>query len=116
MKIDNFQGNPVMNFTDSDTKYTRVLEHKWFNPKNQKGTYISKEYSCEYTGENEPYYPIRDTKNVGVYEKYKSLAESESKYIFGGRLGTYAYYDMHQVVAQALNTVDEILRKYDYSK
>ncbi len=116
LEVDNFQGNPVMNFTDSDTKYTRILEHKWFDPKNQKGTYISKEYSCEYTGENEPYYPIRDGKNVEIYEKYKSLTESESKYIFGGRLGTYAYYDMHQVVAQALHTVDGIFRKYDYSK
>ncbi len=58
LEVDNFQGNPVMNFTDSDTKYTRILEHKWFDPKNQKGTYISKEYSCEYTGENEPYYPM----------------------------------------------------------
>jgi UDP-galactopyranose mutase len=108
LKQDNFQGNAVVNYTDSDTKYTRIIEHKWFDYQNQEGTYISKEYPCEFTGKNEPYYPIRDSKNVKIYEKYKSLVEKQDKYIFGGRLGTYTYYDMHQVVAQALSTISKL--------
>jgi UDP-galactopyranose mutase len=105
---ESFQGHPVMNFTDDETEYTRVLEHKFFDNQNQKTTYISKEYSCEYTGENDPYYPIRDEKNVITYNKYKWLADENKKYIFGGRLGTYAYYDMHQVIGQALATLDKL--------
>ena len=105
---ESFQGHPVMNFTDDETEYTRVLEHKFFDNQNQKTTYISKEYSCEYTGENDPYYPIRDEKNVITYNKYKWLADENKKYIFGGRLGTYTYYDMHQVIGQALATLDKL--------
>jgi len=105
---ESFQGHPVMNFTDDETEYTRVLEHKFFDNQNQKTTYISKEYSCEYTGENDPYYPIRDEKNVITYNKYKWLADENKKYIFGGRLGTYAYYDMHQVIGQALASLDKL--------
>ena len=106
---DNFQGNPVVNYTDSETPFTRILEHKWFDHQNQKGSIISLEYPQDYTGDNEPYYPVRDEENVMRYQQYKSLADKSDKYIFGGRLGTYNYYDMHQVVAQALTTVQKLL-------
>lgn len=106
---DNFQGNPVVNYTDIETPFTRILEHKWFDHQNQKGSIISLEYPQDYTGDNEPYYPVRDEENVMKYQQYKSLADNSEKYIFGGRLGTYNYYDMHQVVAQALTTVQKLL-------
>jgi UDP-galactopyranose mutase len=105
---DSFQGHPVVNYTDEQTPFTRILEHKFFDYQNQKRSYVSKEFPCDYTGDNEPYYPIRDNHNVEVYQKYKELAEKKSQYLFGGRLGTYAYYDMHQVIAQALNTVSKL--------
>jgi UDP-galactopyranose mutase len=105
---ESFQGHPVMNFTDEDTEYTRVLEHKFFDNQNQKKTFISKEYSCDYTGDNEPYYPIRDEVNTNVYNKYKTLSQGDNKYIFGGRLGTYVYYDMHQVIGQAFATLEKL--------
>jgi UDP-galactopyranose mutase len=108
---ESFQGHPVMNFTDDETPYTRIVEHKFFDNQNQKSTYVSKEFSCDYDGNNEPYYPIRDGKNVEVYNKYRDLADENDKYIFGGRLGTYAYYDMHQIIGQALKTLDKILYK-----
>jgi len=105
---DNFQGVPVVNYTDEDTPYTRILEHKWFDHQNQKGTIISYEYPADYNGENEPYYPIRDDKNTKTYEKYHELTKSLKSYYFGGRLATYVYYDMHQVIAQALKMLKEI--------
>jgi UDP-galactopyranose mutase len=105
---DNFQGVPVVNYTDEDTPYTRILEHKWFDPQNQKGTIISYEYPADYNGENEPYYPIRDDKNTKTYEMYRELTKSLKSYYFGGRLATYVYYDMHQVIAQALKMLKEI--------
>jgi len=104
----NFQGVPVVNYTDEDTPYTRILEHKWFDPQNQKGTVISYEYPADYNGENEPYYPIRDDKNTKTYEMYHELTKSLKSYYFGGRLATYVYYDMHQVIAQALKMLKEI--------
>tara|TARA_R100000900_G_scaffold77013_1_gene61009 strand:+ start:4585 stop:5688 length:1104 start_codon:yes stop_codon:yes gene_type:complete len=107
LKQDNFQGNPVINYTDSEVPYTRILEHKWFDPQNQKGTIISKEYSVDYNGNNEPYYPIRDQDNMEIYNKYYNLTLSLNNYIFGGRLATYVYYDMHQVIAQALAKIKE---------
>lgn len=110
----NFQGNAVINYTDFETPFTRILEHKWFDHQNQKGSIISLEYPQEYTGKNEPYYPIRDDKNVSCYTKYKELADKQEKYIFGGRLGTYAYYDMHQIIGQALNIVGKILKLNKY--
>jgi UDP-galactopyranose mutase len=105
---DNFQGVPVMNYTDSNTKYTRILEHKWFDHQNQKGTIISYEYPADYDGTNEPYYPVRDDKNTKIYQQYHNLTKGMDKYIFGGRLGSYVYYDMHQVIAQALLMVGEL--------
>jgi UDP-galactopyranose mutase len=105
---DNFQGVPVMNYTDEVTPYTRILEHKWFDYQKQKGTIISYEYPKDYDGDNEPYYPIRDDKNVEIYEKYKDLTKSLKTHIFGGRLGSYVYYDMHQVIAQALKLIKDL--------
>jgi UDP-galactopyranose mutase len=108
LEQDNFQGVPVMNYTDSETPYTRILEHKWFDHQNQKGTIISREYPTDYDGSNEPYYPIRDNKNTEIYHKYQELTKGLDKYIFGGRLGSYVYYDMHQVIAQALMKISEL--------
>ena len=108
LPIDNFQGVPVMNYTDSETKFTRILEHKWFDHQNQKGTVISYEYPIDYNGRNEPYYPIRDEKNTSMYEKYKELTKGLDKFYFGGRLASYVYYDMHQIIAKALNLVKEL--------
>jgi len=109
LDTDNFQGNSVINYTDFDTKYTRILEHKWFDFQNQKGTIISKEYPENYDGNNEPYYPIRDDENTKKFEKYESLTKEDKNYFFGGRLAAYVYYDMHQVIAQALKTIRKIL-------
>jgi len=108
LNSDNFQGVPVVNYTDEETPYTRILEHKWFDPQNQKGTVISYEYPADYNGENEPYYPVRDDKNTKTYEMYQQLTKSLKSHYFGGRLATYVYYDMHQVIAQALKTLKEI--------
>ena len=105
---DNFQGVPVMNYTDSTTDYTRILEHKWFDHQNQKGTIISYEYPADYDGTNEPFYPVRDDKNTKIYQQYNELTKGMDKYVFGGRLGSYVYYDMHQVIAQALSMVGEL--------
>lgn len=107
LEVDNFQGVPVVNYTDSETEYTRILEHKWFDPHGQRGTIISYEYSKEYDGTNEPYYPIRDIKNTQIYEKYREKTKELTNYIFGGRLGSYSYFDMHQVIAQALKMIKE---------
>jgi len=106
---ENFQGVPVMNYTDSKTKYTRILEHKWFDPQGQSSTIVSYEYPMNYDGTNEPYYPVRDEINTKIYFMYESLAKKENKFIFGGRLATYVYYDMHQVIAQALKLSNELL-------
>ena len=108
LEQDNFQGNPVINYTDAEVPYTRILEHKWFDPQNQKGTIVSKEYPTDYNGSNEPYYPIRDKNNLEIYNKYFKLTLNLNNYIFGGRLATYVYYDMHQVIAQALTKIKEI--------
>lgn len=109
LETDNFQGVPVVNYTDRETPYTRILEHKWFDYQNQKGTIISYEYPANYTGKNEPYYPIRDEKNTKIFHQYEELSKSESKHFFGGRLAGYVYYDMHQIIAQALKKVKDIL-------
>jgi UDP-galactopyranose mutase len=106
---DSFQGHPVINFTDDQTPYTRIVEHKFFDNQNQKKTYVSSEFPCDYDGTNEPYYPIRDVQNTEIYNQYKVLSNSMDKYIFGGRLGTYAYYDMHQIIGQAMTTLKKIL-------
>lgn len=110
----NFQGNAVMNFTDSETLWTRILEHKFFefgldeNGHKIPKTVITREISSEWKPGDEPYYPVNDEKNANLYQKYKVLADMEQKVIFGGRLGEYKYYDMDQVIAAALNKAKEL--------
>lgn len=99
----NYQGNAVMNFTDRETPWTRIIEHKWFDPGDQPKTVISREYSTEWHPGMEPYYPVNDEQNTRLYEEYKKLGEAELNVIFGGRLGQYRYYDMDAVIAAALN-------------
>jgi len=101
----NFQGNAVVNYTDSDTPYTRIIEHKFFEFGTQQKTVISREYSSEWKKGDEPYYPVNDDKNSALYKEYKKLADGESNVIFGGRLGEYKYYDMDAVVIKALDMV-----------
>lgn len=111
----NFQGNAAVNYTDRETPWTRIIEHKWFEfGKDEKGndlpkTYISREYSSEWKPGDEPYYPVNDEKNSNLYAKYKELAEKEEKVIFGGRLGEYKYYDMDATVASVLDKCEEVL-------
>ena len=108
LDIPNFQGNAAVNYTDRETPWTRIIEHKWFEfGKDAEGndlpkTVISREYSSEWKLGDEPYYPVNDEKNGALYQKYRALAEQEKKVIFGGRLGEYKYYDMDQTVAAAL--------------
>lgn len=115
LDVPNFQGNAAVNYTDEKTPWTRIIEHKWFEfGKDADGqdlpkTVISKEFSSEWKPGDEPYYPVNDEKNGMLYEKYKCLAETENKVIFGGRLGEYKYYDMDQVIAAALNMAEKEL-------
>ena len=102
LDTDNFQGNAVVNYTDGETPYTRIIEHKHFEFGTQEKTVISREFSQEWHPGIEPYYPINDAENGALYEKYKLLSEGESRVIFGGRLGEYRYYDMDAVIASAL--------------
>lgn len=106
LDCDNYQGNAVVNYTDREVPYTRVIEHKHFEFGTQKKTVISREYSSEWKVGDEPYYPVNDEKNSGLYEKYASLAAGEDNVIFGGRLGAYRYYDMDKVIASALELAD----------
>ena len=104
----NFQGNAVVNYTDRETPWTRIIEHKWFefgkddNGNDYPKTVISREYSSEWKPGDEPYYPVNNNKNSTLYARYKMLADQEQKIIFGGRLGEYKYYDMDAVIAAAL--------------
>lgn len=98
----NFQGNAAVNYTDRETPWTRIIEHKWFEFGTQPKTVISREYSSEWKLGDEPYYPVNDAKNGERYARYKALADQEKNVIFGGRLGEYKYYDMDQVIAAAL--------------
>ena len=115
LDISNFQGNAAVNYTDAETPYTRIIEHKWFTfGKDEQGndlpkTVISREYSSEWHPGDEPYYPVNDEKNSALYAKYKALAEKEAKVIFGGRLGEYKYYDMDAVIAAALAAAEKYL-------
>ena len=102
----NFQGNAVVNYTDSETPFTRIIEHKFFEFGTQEKTVISREYSSAWKPGDEPYYPVNDAKNTELYEKYKALAE-DTDVIFGGRLGEYKYYDMDVVVGKALDAVEK---------
>lgn len=108
LDIPNFQGNAAVNYTDRETPWTRIIEHKWFEfGKDENGndlpkTVISREYSSEWKPGDEPYYPVNDEKNGELYKKYKEMADKEKNVIFGGRLGEYKYYDMDAVIASAL--------------
>ena len=104
----NFQGNAAVNYTDTETPWTRIIEHKWFEFGTQPKTVISREYSSEWKLGDEPYYPVNDEKNGALYAEYKKLGEAETKVIFGGRLGEYKYYDMDAVIAAALAKVKEV--------
>ena len=118
LDIPNFQGNAVVNYTDRETPWTRIIEHKWFefgkdaNGKELDKTVISKEYSLEWKPGDEPYYPVNDEKNNELYLKYKMLAEKEDKIIFGGRLGEYKYYDMDKVIEVALDTFTRAIEEH----
>ena len=115
LDIPNFQGNAAVNYTDSETPFTRIIEHKWFEfGKDENGndlptTVISREYSSEWKPGDEPYYPVNDEKNTALYQKYRALADKENGVIFGGRLGSYKYYDMDQVIAEALKLAEKEL-------
>lgn len=111
LDMENFQGNAVVNYTDSETAYTRIIEHKHFEFGTQPKTVISREYSAEWKLGDEPYYPVNDERNSVLYEKYKLAAESQSKVVFGGRLGEYKYYDMDKVIEVALQKVKEVFSK-----
>ena len=111
----NFQGNAAVNYTDRETPWTRIIEHKWFEfGKDAEGrdlpkTVISREFSSEWKPGDEPYYPVNDEKNGALYQAYKKLADDETRVIFGGRLGEYKYYDMDRVIASALEMCKEEL-------
>lgn len=107
LDTDNYQGNAVVNYTDREVPYTRIIEHKHFEFGKQEKTVISREYSAEWQPGIEPYYPINDKANNALYEKYKALAVTRPDVIFGGRLGQYKYYDMDKVIAVALSAVDD---------
>ena len=115
LDIPNFQGNAAVNYTDAETPWTRIIEHKWFEfGRDEEGndlpkTVISREYSSEWKPGDEPYYPVNDERNGELYLKYKALAEQERNVIFGGRLGEYRYYDMDQVIASALKKAKELI-------
>ena len=112
----NFQGNAAVNYTDAETPWTRIIEHKWFEfGKDENGndiqkTVISREYSSEWKPGDEPYYPVNDEKNSELYRKYRELADKEANVVFGGRLGEYKYYDMDKVIRAALDKSEEIIK------
>lgn len=108
--VSNYQGNAVVNYTNSETPYTRIIEHKHFEFGQQPDTVISKEYSTEWKPGDEPYYPVNDEKNSTLYAKYKALADGQNKVFFGGRLAEYRYYDMHQVIERALAMAENIIK------
>ncbi len=113
LNMPNYQGNAVVNYTDLETPWTRIIEHKWFEfGKDESGnelpkTVISREYSTEWKPGDEPYYPVNDEKNSNLFKQYKALADQEANVIFGGRLGEYKYYDMDQVIAKALQNIHD---------
>ncbi len=108
---DNYQGNAVVNYTDIEVPYTRIIEHKHFEFKKDGKTVISKEYSTEWKPGGEPYYPVNNQKNDALFNEYKKLAQKENSVLFGGRLGNYKYYDMDKTIEQAL-----ILAEQEFGK
>lgn len=106
--IENFQGNAVINYTENSIPYTRIIEHKHFDPVETEHTVVTKEYPEEWQEGSEPYYPVNDDKNMVLFKKYRELAKAEDNVYFGGRLAEYKYYDMHQVIRSAFNLVDDL--------
>ena len=106
-ECENYQGNAVVNYTDRETPYTRIIEHKHFEFGKQSGTVITKEYPAEWKPGDEPYYPVNNEKNNALFEEYRKLAQEETNVLFGGRLGQYQYYDMDKVIAAALQMVEK---------
>ncbi|WP_070041657.1 UDP-galactopyranose mutase, partial [Robinsoniella peoriensis] len=109
LDVENYQGNAVVNYTEFEVPYTRVIEHKHFEYGEQDKTVITREYPKQWENGAEPYYPINDEINGNLYEKYKELAKKEDEVIFGGRLAEYKYYDMHNVIEQALDCVERFI-------
>ena len=105
LDMENYQGNAVVNYTDAETPFTRIIEHKHFEFGNQAKTIITKEHSKTWEKGDEPYYPVNNDRNNHLYKSYKKLADEQGNVIFGGRLGHYRYYDMHQVIGEALQCV-----------
>ncbi len=106
---ENYQGNAVVNYTERQVPYTRIIEHKHFEFGKQPDTVITKEYSVEWKKGDEPYYPVNNEKNDSLFTEYKKLAEKEQNVLFGGRLGQYKYYDMDKVIEAALQMCEEEL-------
>jgi UDP-galactopyranose mutase len=113
MDTDNFQGNAVVNFTDRETPYTRIIEHKHFEFGEQKKTVITKEYPMKWKIGDEPYYPINNERNINLFKKYKELTKKEPDFIFGGRLADYRYYDMDDAIEKAIE-ISETELKYNF--
>ena len=111
LDTDNFQGVAVMNFSERDIPYTRIIEHKHFNFGRQEKTVITREYPEVFQRGKEPYYPVNDEKNNGLYEKYRRLAQQREDVIFGGRLGLYKYYDMDKCIEAALEICEKEFSK-----
>lgn len=106
---ENYQGNAVVNYTEYEVPYTRIIEHKHFEYGNQPKTVVTREYPAKWIKGDEPYYPINNERNNEIYNKYKELADKENSVIFGGRLAEYKYYDMHNVIEQALKCIEKEL-------
>lgn len=111
LEVENHQGVAVVNYTEREVPYTRIIEHKHFEYGTQNKTVITKEYPAAWKIGDEPYYPVNDNKNNELFEKYRELASKEKNVIFGGRLGNYKYYDMHQVIEAALETIEKEFEK-----
>lgn len=112
LSIDDFQGTSVVNYTDGDTEFTRIIEHKWFGKNKATGrTIITREYSKPWRKGDEPFYPVNDDKNNELYAKYRALSDADSRLYVGGRLGDYRYYDMDAVVAEAITAANMIIKK-----
>ena len=103
--VDNYQGNAVVNYTEREIPYTRIIEHKHFEFGTQPDTVVSKEYPVEWKSGDEPYYPVNNERNNELYRKYEEMAAGEENVLFGGRLGQYKYYDMDKVIEKALEMV-----------
>ncbi len=110
--MENYQGNAVINYTDADVPYTRIIEHKHFDPVDTAHTVVTREYPKDWYLGDEPYYPVNDDHNMELFKKYRNLSNNLDSVIFGGRLAEYKYYDMHQVIASALH----LIRKLDDRK